>query len=131
GASASDHMSAPANVLDALIALSIAYVAIENAFCSEPKSWRVAVVTACGFLHGAKLAQTLGEIGLPGTNVAAATFWFGPGLQAAQLLAIAATLVLVVWDWDCRAWYHRRVVVPASLAMAFAAIYWTALQLPL
>jgi hypothetical protein len=35
-----------------MIAISIAYVAIENIFLSELKSWRVALVFAFGLLYG-------------------------------------------------------------------------------
>jgi hydrogenase/urease accessory protein HupE len=52
-------------VVEPLIALSIAYVAIENIFTSELKSWRVALVFAFGLLHGLGFAGALQELGLP------------------------------------------------------------------
>src|SRR5262249_50738058 len=39
-------------IVEPMIALSIAYVAIENIFLSELRSWRVALVFTFGLLHG-------------------------------------------------------------------------------
>lgn len=41
-------------VVEPLIAVSIAYGAVENIFFSELRSWRIAVVFGFGLLHGAK-----------------------------------------------------------------------------
>ena len=51
--------------MEPLIALSIAYVAIENILLSELKSWRLALVFAFGLLHGMGFAGVLEELGLP------------------------------------------------------------------
>ena len=45
-------VSVSPRIVEPMIALSIAYVAIENIFLSELKSWRVALVFAFGLLHG-------------------------------------------------------------------------------
>ena len=55
-------------VVEPTIALSIAYVAIENIFLSELKSWRIALVFAFGLLHGMGFAGALKELGLPLRN---------------------------------------------------------------
>jgi len=45
-------LSMSPRVVEPMIAVSIAYVAIENIFLSELRSWRVALVFAFGLLHG-------------------------------------------------------------------------------
>ena len=52
-------------IVEPLIALSIAYVAVENILLSELRTWRVALVFAFGLLHGMGFAGALKELGLP------------------------------------------------------------------
>src|SRR4029079_3133987 len=49
--------------VEPLIAISIAYVAIENIFLAELKSWRVVLVFVFGLLHGMGFAGGLKELG--------------------------------------------------------------------
>jgi len=112
-------------IVEPLIALSIAYVAIENIFPSELKSWRVALVFAFGLLHGVGFAGTLKELGLPRSEFVTALLTFNLGVEAGQVAVIGATFMLVSWHCANRAWYRSRVVVPMSTGIAFTAVYWT------
>jgi len=49
-------------------------------------------------------------------------------VEAGQLTVIAGAALLVGW-WRHYAWYHRRIVVPASLAIAAVGLYWTVTRL--
>ncbi|MDT2034392.1 MAG: HupE/UreJ family protein, partial [Planktomarina sp.] len=51
-------------LVEALIAISIAYVAIENIFQSKLGWWRIVVVFCFGLLHGLGFASVLGDLGL-------------------------------------------------------------------
>ena len=62
-----DLVSLPSRPVEALIALSIAYVAAENLATSELKPWRPAVVFAFGLLHGLGFADVLQRAGSAGT----------------------------------------------------------------
>jgi len=112
-------------LVEPLIALSIAYVAVENIFLSELRSWRVALVFAFGLLHGMGFAGALQELGLPRAEFATALVTFNAGVEAGQLAVIATAFLLVGWHCAHRAWYRRCVVVPASALMACVAMYWT------
>jgi hydrogenase/urease accessory protein HupE len=112
-------------IVEPLIALSIAYVAIENIFLSELKSWRVALVFAFGLLHGMGFAGALKELGLPRSEFVTALLTFNIGVEAGQLAVIGTAFVLVGWYSANRVWYRRRIVVPASMAIACTAVYWT------
>jgi hydrogenase/urease accessory protein HupE len=112
-------------IVEPLIALSIAYVAIENVFLSELKSWRVALVFAFGLLHGMGFAGALKELGLPRSEFLTALVTFNVGVEAGQLSVIGAAFVLVGWYCAHRAWYRSRIVVPASTLIACTAVYWT------
>jgi hydrogenase/urease accessory protein HupE len=115
---------APA-LVEPLIALSIAYVAIENLFMSELKPWRVALVFAFGLLHGMGFAGALKELGLPRSEFMTALLTFNLGVEAGQLAVIGAAFLIVGWYCGNRVWYRRRVVVPASAVIACIAVYWT------
>ena len=84
-------------IVEPLIALSIAYVAIENIFLSELKSWRVALVFAFGLLHGMGFAGALKELGLPRSEFVTALVTFNVGVEAGQLAVIGAAFLLVGW----------------------------------
>jgi len=112
-------------LVEPLIALSIAYVAIENIFVSELKSWRIALVFAFGLLHGMGFAGALKELGLPRAEFATALLTFNVGVEAGQLAVIGTAFLLVGWHCANRAWYRRRIVVPASALIACTSAYWT------
>jgi hydrogenase/urease accessory protein HupE len=112
-------------IVEPLIALSIAYVAIENLFLSELKSWRVALVFAFGLLHGMGFAGALKELGLPRSEFVTALLTFNVGVEAGQLAVIGAAFMLVGWHCANRAWYRSHIVVPVSTLIACTAVYWT------
>ena len=118
-------VSVSPRIVEPLIALSIAYVAIENIFLSELKSWRVALVFAFGLLHGMGFAGALKELGLPRSEFVTALLTFNVGVEAGQLAVIGTAFLLVGWYAADRIWYRRRIVVPASMLIACTAVYWT------
>ena len=118
-------VSASPRIVEPLIAVSIAYVAIENIFCAELKSWRVAIVFVFGLLHGMGFAGALKELSLPRSEFVTALLTFNIGVEAGQLAVIGTAFLLVGWYSADRVWYRRRVVVPASMLIACTAVYWT------
>ena len=112
-------------IVEPLIAISIAYVAIENIFLAELKPWRVALVFAFGLLHGMGFAGALKDLGLPRSEFLTALVSFNLGVETGQLAVIASAFLLVGWHCRHRGWYRSRIVIPASSAIACAAIYWT------
>ena len=112
-------------IVEPLIALSIAYVAIENLFSHELRPWRLGLVFMFGLLHGLGFAGVLAGLGLPRGAFLTALLSFNLGVEAGQLTVIALAALALAW-YRHRPWYHRRVVVPASLAIAAVGLYWTA-----
>lgn len=117
------HVSS--RIVEPMIALSIAYVAIENLTTSELKPWRVAIVFAFGLLHGMGFAGVLSELGLPRREFLTALLTFNIGVEAGQLAVIGAAYLLVAWWAQRRRWYRQRVVIPASAAIAAMGVFWT------
>jgi hydrogenase/urease accessory protein HupE len=118
-------VSVSPRIVEPLIAVSIAYVAIENVFLSELRSWRVALVFGFGLLHGMGFAGALRDLGLPRSEFLTALLTFNLGVEAGQLAVIGVAFVLVGWPCAGRTWYRRRVVVPASALIASTAVFWT------
>ena len=117
-------VSLPSRIVEPLIALSIAYVAIENLVTRELKPWRVALVFMFGLLHGLGFAGVLSELGLPRGEFVTALVTFNLGVEGGQLTVIAFAWLATV-AVATRTWYRTRVVVPASLAIAAVGLYWT------
>jgi hydrogenase/urease accessory protein HupE len=124
-------LSVSPGIVEPLIAISIAYVAIENIVVSELKSWRVALVFAFGLLHGLGFAGALKDLGLPRSEFVTALLTFNIGVEAGQLAVIGTAFALVGWHCANRAWYRSRIVVPASALIACTAVYWTIERLSL
>ena len=121
-------VSMPPRVVEPLIALSIAYVAIENLFTRELKPWRLALVFMFGLLHGLGFAGVLSELGLPRDEFLTALLTFNLGVEGGQLTVIAAALLIVAPVMK-KGWYRQRVVIPASLIIAAVGLYWTVARL--
>lgn len=113
------------SIVEPLIALSLAYVAVENLFVTGLSSRRIALVFAFGLLHGMGFAGALQELGLPRAEFLMALIGFNAGVEAGQIAVLAAAFLAAGLPWGGRAWYHRRIVVPASALIACVAIYWT------
>jgi hydrogenase/urease accessory protein HupE len=118
-------VSVPPRIVEPAIAISIAYVAIENIFLKQLKSWRIALVFAFGLLHGLGFAGALREVGLPRSEFLTALLTFNVGVEAGQLAVIATAFLLVGWRFADRTWYRGRIVVPVSAMIACTAVYWT------
>ena len=122
-------VSLPARVVEPMIALSIAYVALENMMTSELKSWRVALVFAFGLLHGMGFAGVLRDLGMPRADFLAALVTFNLGVEAAQLVVVAGAFAAVVYWRQSAPTYRRWIVQPASIAIAAIGVYWTVQRL--
>jgi len=121
-------VSLPSRIVEPLIALSIAYVAIENLVTRELKPWRLALVFMFGLLHGLGFAGVLRELGLPRGEFLAGLLTFNLGVEGGQLTVIAIAM-LMVWPFKTKGWYRHRVVIPASVVIAAIGIYWTVLRI--
>jgi hydrogenase/urease accessory protein HupE len=93
------HLSVPGPPVEAIIALSIVFLAIEilkhedgQIRLSERFPWIVSF--SFGLLHGLGFAGALTEIGLPQGDIPAALLAFNLGVEAGQLFFVGAVLSL-------------------------------------
>lgn len=122
-------VSLPASFVEPLIALSIAYVAVENLFTTEVRAQRIALVFAFGLLHGLGFADALARLHLPRASFLTTLVAFNVGVELGQLSVIAAAMLLLHALAVPEAAYRRRVVWPASAAIALTGICWTVIRL--
>ncbi|MEM7218763.1 MAG: HupE/UreJ family protein [Pseudomonadota bacterium] len=94
----------PSRPVEALVALSIVFLAVEVAIVLRQPERRTltqrfpwAAAFGFGLVHGFGFAGTLADIGLPQTQLAVALFSFNVGVEAGQLLIVAITLALLRW----------------------------------
>lgn len=119
-ASALGWVSLPQPPVEAVIALSIAFVASEilkakygEQRLSEAYPWLVAF--AFGLLHGFGFAGALEEVGLPQTDVPLALLTFNLGVEAGQLLFVAAVFAVC--------WIGATIVRPIGFPLRSVAAY--------
>lgn len=115
----------PASILEPFIAVSILYVAVENLVATGLTSWRVALVTGFGLLHGVGFADALREMAPPDAPLLARLVAFNAGVAVAQL-AVVLLMFILVRAWARRsAAYRRSILVPGSAAIALAGLLLT------
>jgi hydrogenase/urease accessory protein HupE len=108
-----DVIRVPVPPVEAFIALSIVFVAVEvvrgsqgHVTLAARKPWLVAFTF--GLLHGLGFASALAEIGLPRNNVPLALLFFNVGVEIGQVAFVAALLTITA--------LARRFAQPAQLA---------------
>jgi len=138
-AAALGFVNVPQAPVEAAIALSIMFVAAEilratrgEAGLAERFPWVVAF--AFGLLHGFGFAGALTEVGLPEQDIAVALLFFNVGVEAGQLLFIAAavTVLAIVTramgsrDRVRRDPWHAEMLLrkPVAYAIGSVAAFW-------
>lgn len=116
---------APPTLIEPIIALSIAFIAIENLFSSRLQSWRMIVVFLFGLVHGMGFASALNELGLPRDAFFSSLITFNIGVELGQITVILACWLAFGKWFSTEIWYRKRIVLPISLAIAAVALVWT------
>jgi hydrogenase/urease accessory protein HupE len=125
GLSMAGIINLPDNVVEPLIALSIAYIGLENVFAHSLHRSRLLIVFLFGLLHGMGFASVLADFGMPPDAFMTALISFNVGVELGQVaIILMAYFVVGMWGHN-RSWYRSAVVVPASLAIAMIGLYWT------
>jgi hydrogenase/urease accessory protein HupE len=106
-------VAVPSRAVEALIALSILFLAVELARGSDAgptlmRRYPWALTSAFGLLHGLGFAGALTEIGLPAGEIPLALFSFNLGIEAGQLAFCAVVLLVLA---------ARRRLRPSSWAV--------------
>lgn len=122
-------ISLPANIVEPLIAISIAYVGLENIFAKSLHRHRLLLVFGFGLLHGLGFASVLADFGMPDDAFITALISFNIGVEIGQLAIIFIAFITIAWWFGRRPWYRNWVTIPCSLTISIVALYWTAERL--
>lgn len=123
GAAALGWVHVPEDPVEAVIALSILFLALElarhgvrpDASSSLAARFPWFVAFAFGLLHGFGFAGALFEVGLPEREIPLALLFFNVGVEIGQLIFIAAVLAVI--------WLVRRLQVPVPAWSSRVVVY--------
>ncbi len=118
-------ISLPASIVEPLIALSIAYLGIENIFAHKLKSSRLALVFGFGLLHGMGFASVLAEFGMPESAYATALISFNLGVELGQLAILTTAFFGITYWFNDKQKFHNFITVPGSIMIGVTGLYWT------
>ncbi len=125
GLSMNGLISLPDNIVEPLIALSIAYIGFENVFARDLHKSRLLIVFCFGLLHGMGFASVLADFGMPDDAFLTALVSFNVGVEIGQLAVISLAFLAVGLWFSNHQWYRRVIIVPASMAIALIGLSWT------
>lgn len=112
----------PSTVVEPLIALSIAYVGVENFFVKDAeRRWRI--TAPFGLVHGFGFAGALAEVGVPQGDVPLVLLLFNLGVELGQLGVLAAVLPML-HALRKKGWLGVRAVRGLSLAVVALGLFW-------
>lgn len=119
-----DWLRLPSRLVEPAIALSIAFVAVENVAVARPRR-RWLVTFGFGLVHGFGFASVLKEIGLPASGVVLSLVSFNVGVEVGQL-AVVALVAPMLWLLARPRRDVRAFAALAALAGAAFALLWHA-----
>jgi len=111
------------SLIEPVIAASIVFVALENLIRRDYSHWRLLVVFVFGLIHGLGFAGVMSTrldstsslvVGLLGINI---------GVELGQIAIIAIAFLATFWIAN-DAKYRKFVVVPGSILIALAGVWW-------
>jgi len=125
GLTMTGFITLPSSIVEPLIALSIAYIGIENIFAHSLHKSRLVLVFCFGLLHGMGFASVLSDFGMPENAFITALISFNVGVELGQITVIGLAFFSVgIWLRN-KPWYRQAIVIPGSLAIAITGLYWT------
>lgn len=117
-------LALPARLVETVIALSIAYVAIENIITTRLHAQRVILVFVFGLLHGMGFAGVLAELGLPRGQFWPSLLGFNLGVEAGQIAVVLIAFAVLGW-FRKRTWYRKIIVIPVSILIGLVGLIWS------
>jgi hypothetical protein len=129
GLAAAGVVNVSPDIVEPLIALSIAVVAVEAIFVERAPRWRLPVIFAFGLFHGLGFASMMRDY-MEGADFPTALLGFNVGVEIGQLVVLAATaavafLVRLALRGVSRPDLYRWVFVrPVAAAIALFGAWW-------
>jgi hypothetical protein len=122
GLAAAGVVNVPGSVVEPLIALSIAALAVENLFIAEARPWRLFLVFAFGLVHGLGFAGVLSTWIRPGEGFLPTLISANVGVEIGQVAVLAVAWIFTMGWGAGPAWPHFRRW--SCVALALAGLFW-------
>jgi hydrogenase/urease accessory protein HupE len=122
-----DLVTPPARIIEPAIALSIIFVGADNLLVkssSGARDVRAWIAFAFGFIHGFGFANVLREMDLPPRALGWSLFAFNLGVEAGQLLVVAAVATALAAVRSRNEAAGRRLVFAGSVGVMAAGAFW-------
>ncbi len=116
-------LSVSSRIVEPAIALSIAYVGIENIWVKELKPWRIALVFCLGLLHGMGFASVMQELEIPKGSVIKPLLGFNLGVEGGQIAVLSVAFLLTFAFIKLPSFRWIRLV--GSVLIGITGLYWT------
>ncbi|WP_169089779.1 HupE/UreJ family protein [Paenibacillus sp. PL91] len=115
-------VSVPSRWVEAIIALSICFVAVENLF-REKISHRALITFLFGLFHGLGFAGILSEMEIPKSHLAVSLISFNVGIELVQITLVLLLLPLLnLWQ---RSSYQKSGLIAVSTVIALIGAFWS------
>jgi hypothetical protein len=114
-------VSLPPRFIESLIALSIAYIAIEN-FTGMTLVHRWKITFLFGLVHGFGFSNILREMELTRRNLAISLFSFNAGVEVGQLIFVCIVFPIIYYLTRSR--WKEHVLSAVSLSIMCLGFYW-------
>jgi hydrogenase/urease accessory protein HupE len=111
----------PSGAIESLIALSIAYIGVEN-FLGKRLLERRFVTGLFGLVHGFGFSNVLRNMNMPRGDLAASLFSFNLGVEIGQLAFVAVAFPLLFYLAKTR--WSEHIVAGVSVAIMSVGFYW-------
>jgi hypothetical protein len=117
-----DLISLPSRLVESAIAASVVLAALNNV---RPIAYggRWIIAFCFGLIHGFGFASVLADLGLPQSSLLPALLAFNLGVEAGQLVIVAAFLPIAYASRETR-FYSRTILVGGSVGVAGIAALW-------
>ncbi len=120
GLAAMRFITLPERFVEAAIAVSIAYVALENLLGGTRQRWPAAFLF--GLVHGFGFAGMLDLLHLPTSQWLVSVLAFNLGVEVGQLAVVAVAMPVLAFV--ARTSWHRRAVQVTSAGVFALAVFW-------
>lgn len=111
------------HIIEPIIALSIAWIAVENLLYKPRLGWRFILVFMFGLVHGLGFAQALKAFGIPTSGFAGALVSFNIGVEIAQL-SIVVLAFIVMKSLSRYTRFSALLAKAGSVCIALLASFW-------
>jgi hypothetical protein len=131
GLASTGLVESPGEIIEPLISLSIALLAVEAILFRRANAWRLPVIFAFGLLHGLGFGSAM-RVYLQAADLSAGLTGVTLGVELGHLTVLVATgAIAFVVERGFKAvkrpdLYRPAFVIPAAAVIALVGLYWTA-----